>query len=113
MNPKIAESLLSLSLMVLSACETGLGETRSGDGVNELRRGLLPAGARTQVALLWEVADLPTKDLMVNFYRHLAQGAGRSAALRRAQNEMQAKPGQSHPYYWASFVTIGDWTALD
>jgi CHAT domain-containing protein len=104
--------LRGTQLVVLSACETGMGETRSGDGVGGLRRGLLLAGARTQVASLWRVADLPTKELMVKFYQHLVAGAGRSAALRRAQNEMQASPGQSHPYYWAGFVAIGDWTPL-
>jgi CHAT domain-containing protein len=99
-------------LVVLSACETGLGETHSGDGVSGLRRGLLLAGARTQIASLWKVADLPTKELMVQFYQHLGEGSGRSAALRRAQNEMRATPGQSHPYHWASFMAIGDWTAI-
>jgi CHAT domain-containing protein/lipopolysaccharide biosynthesis regulator YciM len=104
--------LRGTQLVVLSACETGLGDTRSGDGVSGLRRGLLLAGARTQVATLWKVADLPTKELMVNLYEHLVEGAGRSAALRRAQNEMMARPGKSHPYYWAGFATIGDWTPL-
>jgi len=61
---------------------------------------------------LWKVADLPTKDLMVSYYQALLQGAGRSAALRRSQLTMLANPTQSHPYYCAGFIVVGDRTAL-
>jgi CHAT domain-containing protein len=99
-------------LVVLSACETGVGEVRAGVGITGLRRGLMLAGARAQISSLWKVADLPTKELMVGFYQRLVKGDGPSAALRRAQREMLGQPAQSHPYYWAGFVSIGDWTPL-
>jgi CHAT domain-containing protein len=89
-----------------------VGEVRNGDGVNGLRRSLLLAGARSQVASLWKVADLPTKQLMISFYQGLVRGEGRSAALRRAQLQMLASPALSHLYYWASFTAIGNWTPL-
>jgi len=99
-------------LVVLSACETALGDTRNGDGIAGLRRGLLLAGAQTQVSSLWKVGDIATEKLMVKFYQHLVRGAGRSEAMRRAQLEILANPEQAHPYYWASFAVIGDWTPL-
>jgi len=104
--------LQGTQLVVLSACETGLGEMSTGEGVTGLRRGVLLAGAQTQIASLWRVADLPTQQLMVEFYRRLVKGSGRSAALRGAQLEMLADPARSHPYYWASFAAIGDWRPL-
>jgi CHAT domain-containing protein len=104
--------LRGTELVVLSACETGVGEVSTGSGITGLRRGLLLAGAQTQVSSLWKVADLPTKELMTSFYRQLVSGKGRSAALRRAQREMLANAQQSHPYYWAGFVSIGDWRPL-
>ena len=105
-------NLQGTELVVLSACETGVGEVQNGDGVGGLRRGLFMAGARTQILSLWKVADLPTKELMVNLYKKLVSGYGRSAALREAQREMAATPAQSHPYYWANFVAIGDWRPI-
>jgi CHAT domain-containing protein len=77
-----------------------------------LRRALVLAGAQTQITSLWKVADEPTRTLMVDFYRHLLEGGGRSAALRQAQQAMMSHPDLSHPYYWASFVPIGNWTPL-
>ena len=72
-------------LVVLSACETGLGEVRSGDGVYGLRRALTLAGAETQVMSLWQVSDEATRDLMIGFYRNLNAHRGRVAALRTVQ----------------------------
>lgn len=71
--------------MVLSACETGLGDLQNGEGVYGLRRALVIAGSETQVISLWKVADDATRDLMAEFYRRLTAGAGRSDALRQAQ----------------------------
>ncbi len=95
-------------LVVLSACETGLGEVQAGDGVYGLRRAFVLAGARTEITSLWKVADAETKDLMVHYYEELQGGGGRSASLRDVQRAMLAKPETSHPYYWASFVVSGD-----
>jgi CHAT domain-containing protein len=100
------------ALVVLSACDTGVGEVQNGEGVYGLRRALALAGAQTQVTSLWRVPDDATRTLMVDYYRRLLQGDGRSSALRRAQRAMSANPAFSHPYYWASFMPIGDWSPL-
>ena len=104
--------LRGTQLVVLSACETGLGDVQNGEGVYGLRRALVLAGAETQVASLWKVADEATKDLMVDYYWRLLNGEGRSAALREAQRTMINSKARSHPYYWAAFVPIGDWRPL-
>jgi CHAT domain-containing protein len=95
-------------LVVLSACETAIGEARAGDGVHGLRRALALAGAQTQLMSLWKVDDAATTDLMVSYYRALQRGRGRSAALRDVQLAMHSKRKTSHPYYWASFIVSGD-----
>jgi CHAT domain-containing protein len=104
--------LRGTQLVVLSACDTGVGEVRIGEGVYGLRRALVLAGVQAQVGTLWKVADEATKDLMFDFYGRLINGEGRSAALRESQQDMLANPVRKHPYYWAAFVPIGDWTAL-
>jgi CHAT domain-containing protein/Tfp pilus assembly protein PilF len=104
--------LQGTQLVVLSACETGVGEVQNGEGVYGLRRALVLAGAQTQVASLWKVADEATKDLMVDYYQRLLNGEGRSVALREAQRTMIISKERSHPYYWAAFVPIGHWTPL-
>jgi CHAT domain-containing protein len=98
-------------LVVLSACKTGVGQVLNGEGVYGLRRALFIAGAQTQITSLWKVADRATATLMVDYYERLLQGQGRSAALREAQQRMLSTQ-RSHPYWWASFVPIGDWTPL-
>ena len=105
--------LRGTQLVVLSACETGVGEVKNGEGVYGLRRALVLAGAQTQVASLWKVADDATKDLMVDYYQRLLSGEGRSAALRHAQQNMIDSKDRSHPYYWAAFVPIGSWKPLE
>jgi CHAT domain-containing protein len=69
--------LWGTQLVVLSACETGLGDTRIGDGVYGLRRALVIAGTETQIMSLWEVDDAATRDLMVDYYDRLIKGEGR------------------------------------
>ena len=104
--------LRGTQLVVLSACETGVGEVQNGEGVYGLRRALVLAGAQTQVASLWKVADAATKDLMLDYYKRLLKGEGRSAALRDAQRTMIGSQEHSHPYFWAAFVPIGNWAPL-
>lgn len=104
--------LRGTQLVVLSACETGVGDVQNGEGVYGLRRALVLAGAESQVTSLWKVADEATKDLMVDYYKRLLKGEGRSEALRNAQLSMMKSKDRSHPYYWAAFVPIGDWTPL-
>lgn len=104
--------LAGTSLVVLSACETGLGDVQSGEGVYGLRRALVIAGAATQVMSLWKVADDETRDLMVAFYDQLAQGRGRSEALREAQFRLLRTSRTSHPFFWAAFIASGDWRPI-
>jgi CHAT domain-containing protein/Tfp pilus assembly protein PilF len=104
--------LRGTELVVLSACETGLGQVEQGEGVYGLRRALVLAGAQAQLVSLWKVADAQTQALMVDYYQRLLKGEGRSAALREAQQAMIANPATRHPYYWAAFVPIGNWTPL-
>ena len=99
-------------LVVLSACETAVGELREGDGVQGLRRTLAIAGAETLITSLWKVDDAATRDLMVQTYGALQAGKGRSEGLRAAQLAMLATPARKHPYYWAAFLVAGRWDAL-
>jgi len=105
--------LYGTKLVVLSACETGVGEAVSGEGVYGLRRALVMAGAETQVMSLWKVDTGRTRELMIAYYKKLKAGAGRSEALRQTQLEMLAREETSHPNLWASFIVSGDWRTLD
>ena len=104
--------LLGTQLVVLSASDTGLGTVQNGEVVYGLRRALVLAGAQAQLVSLWNVADAPTQELMLDYYRRLLKGEGRSGALRASQLAMLANPERQHPYYWASFIPIGQWTPL-
>ncbi len=104
--------LAGTQLVVLSACETGVGEVRTGEGVQGLRRAFAVAGAASQVMSLWQVDDQATRELMVDYYRELLAGKGRAAALRDVQLAMQRRAGRAHPYYWAAFVFAGSWAPL-
>ncbi len=94
-------------LVVLSACETGVGDARNGEGVYGLRRALVLAGSESQVMSLWQVSDIATRDLMIAYYRGLRSGEGRGEALRRVQ--LSRIRQKAHPFYWASFIQSGDW----
>jgi CHAT domain-containing protein len=98
--------LLATELVVLSACETGLGEVRTGEGVFGLQRAFILAGAKTLVMSLWSVPDEPTRELMEDFYQRVLSGRPRAAALREAQLALRAK--YPDPYYWGAFVCLGD-----
>jgi CHAT domain-containing protein/Flp pilus assembly protein TadD len=105
-------NLWGTKLVVLSACETGMGVVRTGEGVYGLRRALVLAGSETQVMSLWQVSDYVTRRLMKAFYAGLKQGQGRGEALRSVKLEMVRQKGTEHPYYWASFIQSGKWTEL-
>jgi CHAT domain-containing protein len=105
--------LWGTKLVALSACNTGLGEVRNGEGVYGLRRALVLAGSETQVMSLWPVLDKQTRGLMVGYYRRLLKGEGRGEALRQMQLEMLKDAKLQHPYYWASFIQAGEWANLD
>ncbi len=100
-------------LVVLSACQTGVGALASGDGVYGMRRALVLAGAESQVVSLWSVNDASTRALMRDYYDELARGAGRAEALRQAKLHLLGEPRYAHPYYWAAFIPAGDWRPLD
>jgi CHAT domain-containing protein/tetratricopeptide (TPR) repeat protein len=127
-----ALDLWGTKLVVLSACETGVGEVKTGEGVYGLRRALVLAGSESQVMSLWQVSDTATTDLMVSYYERLATGEARTEALRQVQLEMLTGGGQvsggrsrdlsgkgfgatadrRHPYYWAAFIQSGDWRGM-
>ena len=98
--------LLATELVVLSACETGLGEVRTGEGVFGLQRAFTLAGARTLVMSLWSVPDEATRELMEEFYRRILAGEGRADALRHAQLKLRQK--YPDPYFWGAFICQGD-----
>jgi CHAT domain-containing protein/tetratricopeptide (TPR) repeat protein len=104
--------LTSTDLVVLSACETGVGETTSGMGVMGLRRSLAIAGARSQVISLWKVDDAATAELMKQFYGNVSAGMDRSEALRAAKVAVRAHAEWSAPYFWGAFQLFGDWRPL-
>ncbi|MEN3336130.1 MAG: hypothetical protein V7641_5495 [Blastocatellia bacterium] len=106
-------NLWGTKLVVLSACETGVGEVQNFNGVAGLRRALVLAGSESQMLSLWKVDDNATRDLMIDYYTRLKAGQGRSEALRQVQLKMLASPNYRHPYFWASFVESGEWANLD
>ncbi len=106
-------NLSGTKLVVLSACETGLGDVANGEGVYGLRRALAIAGTESQLISLWKVDDVGTSDLMVSYYQRLMNDVGRSTALRQTQLELLQNPQYQHPYYWAAFIPSGNWTSLE
>jgi CHAT domain-containing protein len=105
--------LWGTKLVTLSACDTGVGEVRNGEGVYGLRRAFFLAGTETLVMSLWPVSDSVTRKMMTEYYSGLKEGLGRGDALRRAQLTMLSKKSRSHPFYWASFIQSGEWASLD
>jgi CHAT domain-containing protein len=105
-------NLRGTQLVVLSACETGVGDVANGEGIYGLRRAFTLAGAKAQLISLWKVSDEGTKDLMVQYYDRLLANAGRSDALRQIQLEFLRSATYQHPYYWAAFIPSGDWRSM-
>jgi CHAT domain-containing protein len=119
---EIFESVrLDADLVVLSACETGVGEIRGGEGIIGLTRAFQYAGARSVLASLWRVEDEATSELMQRFYRHLRSGKPKDEALRAAQLELIRSPlrvsdgrggwtmrNAAAPYFWAALQLVGD-----
>jgi CHAT domain-containing protein len=105
----IYELKLNASVVVLSACQTGLGKNVKGEGITGLPRAFMMAGARRVVASLWKVDDDATTELMMRFYKQMfEQGRSPAAALRAAQLEISAYPKWKDPVYWAGFFITGD-----
>jgi CHAT domain-containing protein len=106
-------NLWGTKLVTLSACDTGVGEIKNGEGVYGLRRAFFLAGAETLVMSLWPVSDAVTRDIMTAYYSGLKRGLGRGDALREAQLAMLTRSNRRHPFYWASFIQAGEWANLD
>jgi len=101
---------LPADLVVLSACETGLGKQVNGEGLIGLTRGFMYAGSSRVVASLWNVSDVATAQLMANFYRAMEQDhVAPAAALRSAQIALWKQKRWHSPYFWAAFQIQGDW----
>ena len=113
-----AEKILGLKLrgtdmVVLSACDTGVGEIKTGEGVFGLRRAFTQAGSKSLVMSLWSVPDKETKELMVEFYKNIRVGKmNRCQALKQAAlKEMKVvkeRYGHTNPFFWGAFVFLGE-----
>lgn len=98
----------SVSLVTLSACESGLGKVLKGDEIVGFTRSFLSAGASSMVASLWPVADESTEALMTRMYQSMTEGADLMDAMRNAQMDVQKKHRFAHPFFWAPFNVIGN-----
>jgi CHAT domain-containing protein len=99
---------LPAELVVLSACQTGIGENLKGEGIVGLTRGLMYAGAKRVAVSLWSVNDSATAELMEAFYQKMLDGGlTPAAALRQAQ--LEARNAGKPPYQWEAFVLQGEW----
>ncbi|MEO0896430.1 MAG: CHAT domain-containing tetratricopeptide repeat protein [Bacteroidota bacterium] len=109
-NSEIYNLKLNADLVVLSACETGIGELQRGEGIISLARGFSYAGAKSLVTSLWNVNDRSSMELMKSFYGYLAEGMPKHIALRQAKLDyLDTHPDYlQSPYYWAGFIPIGD-----
>jgi len=117
-NPQLEDGLLQVyevfnlklnaDLVVLSACETGLGKEVKGEGLIGLTHAFLYARTPSVLVSLWNVQDRSTADVMVKFYQQLDRGQDKTEALRQAKLKLIQNSRYAHPYYWAPFILIGE-----
>jgi CHAT domain-containing protein len=99
---------LNADLVVLSACQTGIGKLRRGEGIISLSRAFAYAGAKGIIATLWSVNDEKTKDFMLSFYRHLEKKSAAEAMWEARREFLSTHKGEAaHPFYWAAFIGVG------
>ena len=105
---------LNAGLAVLSACNTGSGKLLKGEGIMSLARGFMYAGVPGIVMTMWAVEDQASAQIVTSFYSYLDKGMPKDEALRQAKLDMLAEGNmlRSHPYYWAAYVTIGDYSPM-
>jgi len=100
---------LNADLVVLSACQTGIGKLRRGEGIISLSRAFAYAGAKSIIATLWSVKDKESKDFILSFYRHLKKKSAAEALWEARREFLSTHKGEAtHPYYWAGFIGMGD-----
>lgn len=105
---------LNADVVVLSACETGIGELQKGEGIISLARGFSYAGAKSIITTLWSINDSKTKEIMESFYTFLKEGYSKDKALREAKLAFIDKYSHNaHPFYWAAFIPIGDMSPIE
>jgi CHAT domain-containing protein len=106
---------LNADMVVLSACETGIGELRLGEGIISLARGFSYAGAKSIITTLWSVDDETTQKLMTQFYTYLKLGMTKDEALQKAKIDLLNNNSnlKAHPFYWATFIPIGDMKPIE
>ena len=114
-NRELYNLKLNADMVVLSACETGIGELQRGEGIISLARGFSYAGAKSIITTLWSVDDKSTMRLMENFYANLKSGQSKDAALRQAKLDYlkTSRDIGDEPYFWAGFIPVGDMSPVE
>ncbi len=114
LNRELYDLRLNAEMVVLSACETGLGPLQKGEGIISLARGFSYAGAKSIVTTLWSINDLRTKDIMVLFYKNIKKGLQKDKALWEAKKDfIEENEDGKHPHYWAGIIPIGDMSSIE
>lgn len=111
----IQNTPIQSNLVVLSACETGVGKLIQGEGILSLARSFLYAGSPSVLMTLWRIRDQSTALLMQHYYQHLAAGYSKTEALQQAQSDylnLDADAKTAHPYFWAAQIPLGNPAAL-
>ena len=113
-NRELYNLKLQADMVVLSACETGIGELQEGEGMMSLARGFAEAGTKSLITSLWSVNDVKTAQLMPSFYQNIKKRMNKDVALQQAKLHYLAKNPQiyAHPFYWSGFIAIGDMTPI-